>query len=499
MIDKEPPSLKALSMSSWSIHDPTDLSALYFGGGGNGGNGGNAGHDTTTSHRKNEDNEDNDNPAGVIYAGPIEVRQKQDGSGRGLFVTRNVKAGELLFIAQPHVTASVPDVYNRRCEGQGHREEVLDDDKRGGEHFAAAATAATTTPITVSEASEQCLVDAIMEGQRQNDASLCAALQFLQHPQQQTPTGTSCTDDAAAAASAASDVIVHTDDVPLMTLLLGGGGGKQQHLSSSSPPSPQKEPADDPLPHFWTVEQVTQLVRRNAFGPDFTTPLSIQALWQESQQHEQQRPERPDDDDNENENHTSSSSSSPTPPFLPPRLLGLYAIPAMINHSCWPNAVRVYVGDATMIVHASRDIDNDDGEILWSYVPVVQPHRRRQLQQTHGFCCHCDRCVAEEGTMLPFMNGDDGNNGDDIIDDDNAISSSLSSKKLTVAELEESILPSLSSNELRRYIRVSYLSVYLNEVNSSPPDPKRWIPLGMQLHLALAACHNASTEHLSVR
>jgi hypothetical protein len=482
-------------MSSWNIHDPTDLSALYFGDG-------NAGHDKT-SHRNNT-------AGGVIYAGPIEVRQKQDGSGRGLFVTRDVKAGELLLIAQPLATASVQNVYDRWYRNQpelgqqGHAEEVILGDTKGGEHSAAAAAAtAATTTITVSEASEQCLVDAIMARQRQNDASLCAALSFLQQQQQHpqpTPTGTSA--DGAAASDAG--VIVDTDDMPLMRLLLGGGGGKQKHSSSWAPP-PEEPVADPPSPpqYFWTVEEVTQIVRRNAFGPDFTTPQSIQSLWeqQKSSQQQKQQPEWLNDDDNDNENN-SPSSLSPQRPFLPPRLLGLYALPAMINHSCLPNAVRVYVGDATMIVHACRDITIDNDEILWSYVPVVQPHRRRQLQQTHGFCCHCDRCVAEEG-MMPLRdgdNGDNGDNGDDIIDDDNALPSSLS-KKLTVAELEESILPSLSSNELRRYIRVSYLSVYLNEVNSSsqPPDHKRWIPLGMQLHLALAACHNASTEHLSVR
>jgi hypothetical protein len=466
----------------------------------------------------------------VIYAGPIQVRQKQDGSGRGLFVTRHVKAGELLLIAQPHVTASVSDVYNRWWyrnqpepgqqgtepgqKGHGEEEEeeeVLDDDKRGGcEHFAAAATAATTTTtMTVSEASEQCLVEAIMERQRQNDASLCAALSFLHHPQQPSPTDTSTVGTSAASAA---DVIVNTDDVPLMTLLLGGGDrGKQQpHPSSSSgpssspPPASEEPAADPPPPHFWTVEQVTQIVRRNAFGPDFTTPQSIQALWKEQQkssQQQQQEQERSDDDDDYNDDANNTQSSPPPPPFLPPRLLGLYTLPAMINHSCLPNAVRVYVGDTTMMVHASRDIDADsDGEILWSYVPIVQPHRRRQLQQTHGFCCNCDRCVAEEG-MIPLLDGDDVNGDNNIIDDDAAQSSSSLSSKMTVAELEESILPSLSSNELRRYIRVSYLSVYLNEVNfsSQPPDPKRWIPLGMQLHLALAACHNASTEHLSVR
>lgn len=354
-----------------SAFDPSNLSALFF-------------KDETSGPTTA-----NNDFSSIVYAGPIQVRgSNQYGGGRGIFATRAIAAGELLFIAQPNAFAPVQDVF---------------------ELFRESGT------TTVSEASEQRLVGVILEKQQQKDLAVCASLQYL-HQQ---------------------DVSLPVDEA-LMSLLLG-----EQHLSPLLRLTTTTQKDTKELTHA----EVTQIIRRNAFGPDFTTPESIQAQWQEPQR----------------DYH------------LPYRLLGLYALPALINHSCVPNAVRVFVGN-TMIVHACQAIPAG-GEILWSYIPLIQRHRRQLLQDTHGFICQCERCQCEEAATL-----------DDT------------SCPTTVQELEELIVPSLSSNELKRYVRVSYLSVYLNELNSldGPPDPKRWIPLGMQLHLALAACHNASTEHLSV-
>ena len=100
-------------------------------------------------------------------------------------------------------------------------------------------------------------------------------------------------------------------------------------------------------------EQLRQIIRRNAFGPDFVTYERIQQQ---------------------------------NPPFRPFHLLGLYPMAAMINHSCMSNAVRVYAGE-TMVVHASQAITKGS-EVLWSYVPPIEPRRQQILQRQHGFTCH---------------------------------------------------------------------------------------------------------------
>jgi SET domain len=470
--------------------DPSDLSALYFRD--------NANHRNacTVDNRPLQVAAagDDDNNKKIIYAGPIQVRGSSLVGGRGLFVTRSVAAGELLFIAQPNAHAPVSDVLELYLHQQ--QPPAQQQDEVGGDQQPTSGLAAAAAIHTVSEVSEECLVRVIMEQQQQRDPSLCAALRFL-HQQQQQQTTTTMTAGVAATSGGPTTSSngpppgVVVDDEALMSLLLGGG---EDHC----PPSPSEPPEVTTTTNL-TVEDVTQIVRRNAFGPDFTTPESIQAQWQLLQQQQQQQ--EPAD------HHGNNNSSSHNPPFLPPRLLGLYALPAMINHSCLPNAVRVFVGN-TMVVHACQTIPAN-GEIVWSYIPVIQPHRRQRLQQSHGFICRCDRCTGEATLLLDH--GNDGNgDGDDTTTTFTTTTTTFVPPPYptivsSVDELEESIIPSLSSNELRRYMRVSHLPVYLHELNRLddgvvvPPDPQRWMPLGMQLHLALAACHNASTEHLSVR
>jgi len=82
------------------------------------------------------------------------------------------------------------------------------------------------------------------------------------------------------------------------------------------------------------------------------------------------------------------------------RLVGLYLLPAMINHSCLPNACRVFVGE-TMIVRASRDLKKGE-EVVWPYTPPLQPyyHRQEQLENHYGFRCRCRRCGVESKMPL---------------------------------------------------------------------------------------------------
>jgi SET domain len=276
-----------------------------------------------------------------------------------------------------------------------------------------------------------------------------------------------------------------------------------------------------------TSEELRQIIRRNAFGPDFITLESMQRKWQAAALTETAVSSA----------NVTLSSSSHEATNLPPRILGLYPLAAMINHSCWPNAVRVYgqwPGTASlasssssfhpsecMVVHASHDIMAGD-EVVWSYIPPVQAvcQRRTILQSTHGFWCTCPRCTLELATepTLP------GPLGPEIISqppnhhNDDSITQAVQGdalldrlEQLDVAErvpfLENVWASTTWSNEQKRYGRVSYLSYYIHHFNTTTTlcgnewneSAESTLTLAMHVHLALAASHNASTEHLSVR
>lgn len=105
------------------------------------------------------------------------------------------------------------------------------------------------------------------------------------------------------------------------------------------------------------------------------------------------------------------------------RMLGIYPLAAMINHSCCPNAVRVFgripsttdddttkivgnvhvpiiQGREVMIVHANAAIHKGT-EISWSYLPPSTPFVacREMLKSEYGFTCECVRCVKEEEAL----------------------------------------------------------------------------------------------------
>lgn len=75
--------------------------------------------------------------------------------------------------------------------------------------------------------------------------------------------------------------------------------------------------------------------------------------------------------------------------------VGLWILPAFINHSCNPNARRLHVGDH-LIVHTSRDV-NVGEEITFAYFDMLSPWRKRtDMADTWGFQCNCKRCKFEE-------------------------------------------------------------------------------------------------------
>lgn len=180
--------------------------------------------------------------------------------------------------------------------------------------------------------------------------------------------------------------------------------------------------------------------------------------------------------------------------YRPPRMLGIFPLAAMLNHSCVANAVRVYSQDC-MIVHACQPISKG-AEIVWSYVPPVQVHR--SLSNDHGFACACERCQAETEGWKSHSS---------LEKLDKLLSKQpLDARQtyLIVRFVEDKLLPTLKPSTLKNYLRVGLATIYMAHFSNSlsQADEKNSVELvvklALPLHLAFLSCHNASTEHLSI-
>ena len=127
------------------------------------------------------------------------------------------------------------------------------------------------------------------------------------------------------------------------------------------------------------MDTILSIIRRNAFGPDFHNYDKLAKCWTERA-------------------NTENCYD---------RLLAIYPLAAMINHSCCPNAVRVFGRlpsqnrkSEVMIVHANAHIPKGK-EITWSYLPPATPLavRRGMLLSKYGFTCRCTRCAMEEEAL----------------------------------------------------------------------------------------------------
>jgi len=74
---------------------------------------------------------------------------------------------------------------------------------------------------------------------------------------------------------------------------------------------------------------------------------------------------------------------------------GLWIMPSYINHSCWPNSVRSFLGDL-LIVRAARDIREGE-EITINYLENESSVQERQKSFYSGwdFNCTCTLCEIE--------------------------------------------------------------------------------------------------------
>jgi hypothetical protein len=216
------------------------------------------------------------------------------------------------------------------------------------------------------------------------------------------------------------------------------------------------------------------IIRNNAFGPDFHNYERIEETW-------------------------TTSPSSDASPYS--RILGVYPLAAIINHSCASNAVRVFAGEI-MAVHANAPIKKGE-EIGWSYIPATQPYhaRQEQISGKFGFQCKCRRCVLDlEAWDEATPDVAEGLKAFDFLNVSNLSGGIVPSPSQSLENLLAN--PSLS-NEAKRSLRLGCTNFFINYFNtalqpSNSPDRNQLLSLAMNLHFCFCSFHNASTEHLSI-
>ena len=285
------------------------------------------------------------NPSSTLpYIGPISIIEGgKTIHGRGLITTKDVSPGECLFAVR--ATASV-EVNAVQYIMQQQINNVVDG-------------------TSLEQITEKYLVEAV--------SSLCDILNDEEiQPRENV--------DRARSLLAAFTAQMKDDDIPTDI--------KSDELMETLS---AKKIADSKDYTNLDKETILNIIRINAFGPDYHNYHKIAKYWSSSR------------DNKENYN----------------RLLGVYPLAALINHSCSPNAVRVFgrmsntsendksaseidniQGREVMIVHATTSIPKGS-EITWSYCPPSTPFapRRELLLSNYGFTCNCTRCIKEEEAL----------------------------------------------------------------------------------------------------
>lgn len=375
-------------------------------------------------------------PFSLPYIGPISISTSVV-HGRGLVASRDIEAGECLFITRPVLSANVPQ--SRECFNRHSRCPTRYEPSYAGE-LEGYAEDTLLDELT-------CLSNILEDEELQTSENLDMARRIFGAFRAQM----SSSDSAPA---------VHEMDVLLAT------GDHPVNLDTSE--------------HYIEDEEALGIIRRNAFGPDFHNFDAIARRW---------------------------TQTWPQEECFYNRILGVYPLAAMINHSCCPNAIRVFgtvpkseigttvideecTGKDVMIVHASTKISRGE-EIVWSYIPPCGPvQRRRHMLKKYGFVCECTRCAKElevADKLIPTLETPDD-------------------QKPLIERIELALSNSGMPNECQRLLRVGYSTMYIDYFNAAlrnmPNKNERGVSdllkLATQLHFSFVQCNNACTEHISI-
>jgi hypothetical protein len=456
-------------------------------------------------HRNNKESSSIDIiPSCLPYIGPIEVVDKQQSvcHGRGLITTRDVSAGECLFVIPPIFTVNVNEVHTRYLLQQSN--------SNGGE----GEEGGDIDPAKVLER--------IAENQLVHQVQAAIAVlmdeQIIQSKQTIINRARKQLHAFLLQMSSNNKVpTTATNPDELMETLVGNANNN----SSSTSINDIRELDEDTILH---------IIRRNAFGPDFHNYDRIANCWS------MKRGMSTDEDVNNKAIYYN-------------RILGAYPLAAMINHSCCPNSVKVFSRKASdsstsatsadrevMIVHSNTNIPKGT-EITWSYLPSSTPYsiRREALITKYGFTCQCNRCIKEErvytnqpkfSTMLSTLTqiATQSHQGEDTEAISESVVLNLEAIFVTPSTTPSTPPPSIP-NETQRFLRAGYSLYYIHYINTllqqhqqqqqslldnnnnndeekkkagGKFDIDHLIQIVTNLHFAFVTCNNASTEHISI-
>ena len=227
-------------------------------------------------------------------------------------------------------------------------------------------------------------------------------------------------------------------------------------------------------------DTVRGIIRQNAFGPDFHHYERIQE---------------------EILKHGYSTKNIDDCPYQ--RILGMYPLAAMINHSCQTNATRTFVGNI-MIATATQPILPGQ-EIVWSYIPPTTDYTSRQIKlQSYGFTCTCPRCREDDDeqqwTQIQYILS-------------STLLSSSSSKDEWDMMLQQVETIYEQNKRHSHSLRLSLTNMYIqyfnqaltsvvgsihNDTENNDLMYSTILKYATQLHWSFCLLHNGSTEHISI-
>ena len=82
---------------------------------------------------------------------------------------------------------------------------------------------------------------------------------------------------------------------------------------------------------------------------------------------------------------------------------GIWPMASYINHCCYSNARRAFIGDM-MMVRATRDLAPDTEITFWYHMPVANGYDECQKKfRQWGFKCDCNMCKDEQTTKKSVL------------------------------------------------------------------------------------------------
>jgi hypothetical protein len=82
---------------------------------------------------------------------------------------------------------------------------------------------------------------------------------------------------------------------------------------------------------------------------------------------------------------------------------GIWTMASYINHCCYSNARRAFIGDM-MMVRATQDLAPNTEITFWYHIPVANGYDERQTKfQQWGFKCDCAMCQDEQTTKKSVL------------------------------------------------------------------------------------------------